>query len=97
MFTRPLTACSAFRPRQTTSTRFLAAGGIKPGITYGASDDLGLEVVKDKVHVHDLQATVLHLPPGEGPRPEHESADRSGRIHPRPEVSPRARAPGTAY
>ena len=40
---------------------FLAGGGIKPGTTYGASDELGFEVAQDKVHVHDLQATILHL------------------------------------
>jgi len=42
-------------------TVFLAGGGIKPGITYGASDDLGLRAAVDPVHVHDLQATILHL------------------------------------
>jgi hypothetical protein len=42
-------------------TLFLAGGGIKPGTTYGASDELGFEVAQDKVHVHDLQATILHL------------------------------------
>lgn len=41
-------------------TIFLAGGGIKPGITYGASDELGFDVATDKVHVHDLQATILH-------------------------------------
>src|ERR1700736_4717527 len=40
---------------------FLAGGGIKPGITYGDSDELGFDVATDKVHVHDLQATILHL------------------------------------
>ena len=40
---------------------WLAGGGIKPGITLGESDDLGFNVVKDKVHVHDLHATILHL------------------------------------
>jgi hypothetical protein len=42
-------------------TIFLAGGGIKPGTTYGASDDLGLRATVDPVHVHDLQATILHL------------------------------------
>jgi hypothetical protein len=42
-------------------TMWLAGGGIKPGITFGASDDLGFDVVKDRVHVHDLHATILHL------------------------------------
>jgi hypothetical protein len=42
-------------------TIFLAGGGVKPGVTYGASDELGFDVATDKVHVHDLQATILHL------------------------------------
>ena len=39
---------------------FMCGGGSKPG-PYGETDDLGFGVVKDKVHVHDLQATILHL------------------------------------
>jgi Protein of unknown function (DUF1501) len=42
-------------------TMWFAGGGIKPGITHGASDDLGFDAVKDRVHVHDLHATILHL------------------------------------
>ncbi|OAI53318.1 sulfatase, partial [Planctomycetaceae bacterium SCGC AG-212-F19] len=42
-------------------TIWMAGGGIKPGITYGESDDLAMNVVKDPVHVHDFQATLLHL------------------------------------
>ncbi len=42
-------------------TIWMAGGGIKPGISYGASDDLGMSAVEDKVHVHDFQATVMHL------------------------------------
>ncbi|HTM50965.1 MAG TPA: DUF1501 domain-containing protein, partial [Bryobacteraceae bacterium] len=42
-------------------TMWMAGGGIKPGITLGESDELGFNVVKDKVHVHDLHATILHL------------------------------------
>ena len=41
-------------------TTWLAGGGIKPGITHGASDELGMNVVKDPVHVHDLQATIMN-------------------------------------
>ncbi|HKD08052.1 MAG TPA: DUF1501 domain-containing protein [Bryobacteraceae bacterium] len=41
-------------------TMWMAGGGIKPGITYGETDDYGYNVVKDPVHVHDLQATILH-------------------------------------
>jgi Protein of unknown function (DUF1501) len=42
-------------------TMWLAGGGIKPGITFGATDELGFSPAQDKVHVHDLQATILHL------------------------------------
>ena len=42
-------------------TMWLAGGGIKPGLTLGESDELGFNVVKDKVHVHDLHATLMHL------------------------------------
>jgi hypothetical protein len=42
-------------------TMWMAGGGIKPGITVGESDELGFNVVKDKVHVHDLHATMLKL------------------------------------
>ena len=42
-------------------TMWMAGGGIKRGVTIGESDDLGFNVVKDKVHVHDLHATMLHL------------------------------------
>jgi hypothetical protein len=42
-------------------TMWLAGGGIKAGITMGATDDLGFHAVEDRVHVHDLQATILHL------------------------------------
>ena len=42
-------------------TMWMAGGGIKPGITYGATDDLGFHVAENPVHVHDLQATILHL------------------------------------
>jgi len=41
-------------------TMWMAGGGIKPGITVGKTDDLGFKPVEDPVHVHDLQATVLH-------------------------------------
>jgi hypothetical protein len=42
-------------------TMMLAGGGVKPGVTHGESDDLGFSVARDPVHVHDLQATILHL------------------------------------
>jgi len=42
-------------------TVWMAGGGIKRGLSYGETDELGFHVVRDKVHVHDLQATILHL------------------------------------
>lgn len=39
---------------------WMAGGGIKPGVVYGETDDFGYNIVKDPVHVHDFQATVLH-------------------------------------
>jgi hypothetical protein len=41
-------------------TMWLAGGGMKPGITFGETDDYSYNIVKDPVHVHDLQATILH-------------------------------------
>jgi hypothetical protein len=40
---------------------WLAGAGVKPGITHGESDEYGIEVAKDPVHVHDFHATILHL------------------------------------
>ncbi|MFM8359606.1 MAG: DUF1501 domain-containing protein, partial [Verrucomicrobiota bacterium] len=40
---------------------WLAGGGVRGGIVHGATDDFGFKAVQDRVHVHDLQATVLHL------------------------------------
>jgi hypothetical protein len=42
-------------------TMFLAGGGIQAGMNYGETDELGFAVTRDKCHVHDLQATILHL------------------------------------
>ncbi len=42
-------------------TIWMAGGGVRPGFTYGASDDLGINVAEKPVHVHDFQATVMHL------------------------------------
>ncbi len=41
-------------------TMWVAGGGFKPGITLGETDELGFNVVRDPVHVHDLHATLLH-------------------------------------
>ena len=40
---------------------WLAGGGVKPGLTLGESDEFGFNATRDKVHVHDLHATILHL------------------------------------
>lgn len=40
---------------------WMAGGGIKPGMSYGETDELGYNIVKDPVHVHDFQATMLRL------------------------------------
>lgn len=42
-------------------TMWLAGGGIKPGVVYGATDEYGYFAVENKVHMHDLHATMLHL------------------------------------
>ena len=42
-------------------TMWLAGGGIKPGVTIGATDELGYNIVEDPISVHDLHATILHL------------------------------------
>jgi Protein of unknown function (DUF1501) len=42
-------------------TIFMAGGGIKAGFDYGSTDELGFHIAEDKVHVHDLQATIMHL------------------------------------
>lgn len=42
-------------------TMWLAGGGVKRGVTIGESDDFGFNVTQDKIHVHDLHATMLHL------------------------------------
>ncbi|MFL5338574.1 MAG: DUF1501 domain-containing protein [Gemmataceae bacterium] len=46
---------------QHAFTIWLAGGGVKAGTSYGATDDLGYHAVEDRVGVHDLQATILHL------------------------------------
>jgi hypothetical protein len=43
------------------SSIWMAGGGVKGGITYGETDEIGYYGIKDRVHIHDLQATILHL------------------------------------
>ena len=40
---------------------WMAGGGVKGGVSYGKSDEFGFNAVAEKVHVHDLHATMLHL------------------------------------
>ena len=42
-------------------TMWLAGGGVRGGMAYGATDEFGWDAVEDRVHVHDLHATILHL------------------------------------
>jgi hypothetical protein len=42
-------------------TMWMAGGGVKAGLTYGATDELGFHAVENPLHVHDIQATILHL------------------------------------
>ena len=42
-------------------TVWMAGGAVKPGFTYGATDEFGLSAVENRVHVHDLHATILHI------------------------------------
>jgi uncharacterized protein (DUF1501 family) len=42
-------------------TLFMAGGGVKSGFDYGSTDELGFHIAENGVHVHDLQATILHL------------------------------------
>lgn len=42
-------------------TMWMAGGGVKSGITYGKTDEFGYNIVENPVHIHDLQATILHL------------------------------------
>ena len=42
-------------------TIWMAGGGVKPGITYGETDEFSYNIAKDPVHIHDLHATMLHL------------------------------------
>jgi len=45
----------------TGFSMWLAGGGVKGGMTFGATDDLGMKAVENRMSVHDLHATILHL------------------------------------
>ncbi len=60
--TNPLLGRSLGRDHHPQAfTMWMAGGGVKPGMSYGATDDLGFHVAENPVHVHDIQATILHL------------------------------------
>ncbi|MEP6538895.1 MAG: DUF1501 domain-containing protein [Bryobacteraceae bacterium] len=60
-FRRPEEADYAGRDHHANCfTMWLAGGGIRPGVTIGQTDELGLSITEDPVHVNDLQATILH-------------------------------------
>ncbi len=42
-------------------TMWMAGGGVKKGVTIGSTDEIGLHAVEDRLHIHDLHATILHL------------------------------------
>ena len=61
---RPLLNTSTYLGRDHNHwgyTTWLAGGGVKGGYVHGATDEFGWKAVEDRVHVHDLQATILHL------------------------------------
>ena len=59
---KPEEAANAGRDHQPTAySMWMAGGGVKAGHVHGATDELCLNITEDPVHVHDLQATILHL------------------------------------
>lgn len=61
-------------------TCWLAGGGVKPGFSYGQTDEIGHEAVQDKVHMHDLHATILHLLGIDHEKLTHRHAGRDFRL-----------------
>ena len=59
---------------------WMAGGGVKGGLTYGATDDYGYYAVQDRVHVHDLHATMLHLLGLDHTRLTYQHAGRNFRL-----------------
>ena len=49
------------RRKNEKKTTVKEGGGVKGGFAHGESDELGFSVARDKVHIHDLQATIMHL------------------------------------
>ena len=61
-------------------TMWMAGGGVKAGLSYGATDELGFHVVENPVHVHDVQATILHLLGFDHEKLTYHSAGRDFRL-----------------
>lgn len=61
-------------------TSWLAGAGVKPGITHGTTDEYGIQVAENGVHVHDLHATILHLLGIDHTRLTHRHAGRDFRL-----------------
>jgi hypothetical protein len=61
-------------------TMWMAGGGVKPGFAYGATDDYGWFAQENKVHIHDLHATILHLLGMDHERLTHRYAGRDFRL-----------------
>jgi hypothetical protein len=59
---------------------WMAGGGVKRGFTYGTTDDIGYQVTENPVHIHDLQATILHLLGFDHERLTYRSAGRDFRL-----------------
>lgn len=57
----PVTAKQGRDHHSDGFTVWMAGGGVKGGLAYGATDEVGLHAVENPVHVHDLHATILHL------------------------------------
>lgn len=61
-------------------TMWLAGGGVKSGMAYGATDDYGYFATEDKIHIHDLHATILHLMGIDHEKLTHRYAGRDFRL-----------------
>jgi hypothetical protein len=61
MFSKRMNAVWHLRPVEPAPRVWLAGAGIKGGIVHGGTDDIGRSITHDKVDVHDLHATILHL------------------------------------
>ena len=66
--------------QQESFCAFLAGGGVKPGLTYGETDDFGHHPIEGRVHLHDLHATLLHLLGLDHERLTHRHAGRDFRL-----------------